>query len=97
MGKCLLRVYAVFHCNAPVINQRTLLSDNVRQVECWFSHRSGLFLPQPICPRRSADACEGATLSTHVLSRGFSLCLIPSAVVPTDRTLTEARARSSRL
>jgi hypothetical protein len=22
---------------APVINQRTLLSDNVRQVECWFS------------------------------------------------------------
>jgi hypothetical protein len=40
---------------------------------------------------------EGATLSTHVLSRGFSLCLIPSKVVPTDRTLTEARARSSRL
>jgi hypothetical protein len=25
------------HSNAPVINQRTLLSDNVRQVECWFS------------------------------------------------------------
>jgi hypothetical protein len=25
---------------APVINQRTLLSDNVRQVECWFSHMS---------------------------------------------------------
>jgi hypothetical protein len=23
---------------APVTNQRTFLSDNVRQVECWFSH-----------------------------------------------------------
>jgi hypothetical protein len=25
---------------APVINQRTFLSDNVRQVECWSSHKN---------------------------------------------------------
>jgi hypothetical protein len=28
---------AVMHSTAMLRNQRTLLSDNVRQVECWFS------------------------------------------------------------
>jgi hypothetical protein len=52
------RAANALHCNAPVINQRTLLSDNVRQVECWFSHLNAAqtsvkttFTPQPAGPR----------------------------------------------